>query len=406
MYLGQAGSRPKAPLARVPGTVVALGTVSLLTDVSSEMVTAFLPLYLVYSLQMGYAQFGFLDGLYTGATAVLRLVGGYFADRWRRQRLVAGVGYGLSALTRVGLLAAGTSALGISVMVAADRAGKGLRTAPRDALIAQAVAPERRGAAFGVHRTMDTAGALIGPLVTFLLLMQLGTAPQPVFVVSFCFAVLGLLVLAGYGPRRSEAPAEPRTRPSPLTVSGLVSRGPLLRVAVVAALLGFVTLSDAFLYLLLQRSAGLPLAALPLLPLGTAGAFLLLATPAGRLADRLGRGRVFVGGHVLFLGAYAVVLSGAPGIGAAVAALALHGAFYAATDGVLSAWIAEHVPETAQASGLAVVQTAQALARFGSSVTAGILLAAVGFGVTGAVAAAALALALCAAAAVLRMRRS
>lgn len=389
-------------VAGVPGTVVALGAVSFLTDVSSEMVTAFLPLYLVYTLQIGYLQFGLLDGLYTGATAVLRLVGGHVADRFRRPRAVAAAGYGISALTRLGLLAVGASGPGIGAMVALDRAGKGLRTAPRDALIALAVPTDRLGAAFGVHRTMDTAGALLGPVITFLLLANLGTAPQPVFVVSFAAALLGLIVLAGFVRERPAAPAA-GPRPSVRATLALIGDPRLRRASVVAAVLGVATISDAFLFLLLQQSAGVSPGLLPLLPLGTAAVFLLAATPVGRLADRVGRRTTFLAGHVLLAGCYLVVLAGS-GIGAVVAVLALHGLFYAATDGVLAAWVAEFVPADLRASGLAAVQTAQALARFASSILTGVLLTVAAAGVAPAVALGALAVAVTVAILVMRNR--
>src|SRR5690349_13629791 len=213
---------------------------------SAEMVTAYLPLYLVYTLQVSYVQLGLLDGFYTGATAILRLVGGHLSDRWGRPKSVATLGYGLSAVTRLGMLGVGASGLGIGAMLASDRAGKGLRTAPRDAMIAMAVPADRLGTAFGVHRTMDTAGALAGPLITFLLLLYVGTGPQPIFVVSFCFALLGLIVLAGFvrAPRR---PAEPGTaRPGRREMLALVREPRLRAAAIVAAVLGFATLSDAF----------------------------------------------------------------------------------------------------------------------------------------------------------------
>lgn len=398
MYLSQTDPGQRGALRSVPACVVVLGTVSLLTDVSAEMVTAYLPLYLVYTLQVSYVQLGLLDGFYTGATAVLRLVGGHLADRWGRPKAVATVGYGLSAVSRLGMLGVGASGLGIGAMLASDRAGKGLRTAPRDAMIAMAVPADRLGTAFGVHRTMDTAGALLGPVITFLLLVYVGTGPQPIFFVSFCFALLGLIVLAGF----VRTPPRPRptgsSRPSWRAMLVLLRRPPLRAAAFIAAVLGFATLSDAFVFLLLQKTTGIPLSSLPLLPLGTAAVFLLAAAPVGRLADRLGRTRVFIAGHFLLVGAYGVMAAHLPGYGAAAVVLGLQGLFYAATDGVLPAWVAQLVPESACASGMAVVQTAQALARFGSSVLAGVLMTVVTVDVTLGVATSALAIALVAAA--------
>ena len=155
---------------RVTGPVLALGAVSLVTDISSEMVAAILPLYFVLGLGLSPLAFGFLDGLYNGATAFVRLLGGYAADRGGRHKLVAGSGYLLSALSRLGLLLAGGATAGIGAAIAADRLGKGVRTAPRDALISLSSPPDGLGRAFGVHRAMDTTGALLGPLAAFALL--------------------------------------------------------------------------------------------------------------------------------------------------------------------------------------------------------------------------------------------
>ncbi|MDQ2584262.1 MFS transporter [Saccharothrix yanglingensis] len=364
---------------KVPGTVVALGAVSLLTDVSAEMVTAFMPVYLLFTLNMSYAQFGVLDGLYTGATAVLRLVGGLVSDRTHRHKAVAAAGYGLSAVTKLIFPLVGASAFGIGATMAADRAGKGLRTAPRDALISLATPPDRLGAAFGLHRSMDTVGALLGPLVTFLLLYWLGTVAGPVFVVSGCFAAIGLIVLVAF-VRENPRPAPTGPRPSIRAGLGLLRQAGYRRVAVASALLGLATLSDAFVFILVQQATGAPLHLLPLLPLGTALVFLLAAAPLGRVADRVGRWPVFLGGHVALLAVYAFLLAPGTGYAGAVAALVCHGLFYAATDGVLSARVATLVPESLRASGLAVVQTGQALARLVSSVAFGFLLQYAAFG--------------------------
>ncbi|XVS66759.1 MFS transporter [Actinosynnema sp. CA-299493] len=378
MYV--ASVRPSARVkGRVPGTVVALGAVSLLTDVSAEMVTAFMPVYLLFTLNMGYAQFGVLDGLYTGATAVLRLVGGHLSDRTHRHKAVAAAGYGLSAVTKLIFPLVGASAFGIGATMAADRAGKGLRTAPRDALISLATPPDRLGAAFGLHRSMDTVGALLGPLVTFLLMYWVGTVAGPVFVVSACFAVIGLIVLVAF-VRESPRPALTGPRPSVRAGVALLREAGYRRLAVASAVLGLATLSDAFVFILVQKATGAPLHLLPLLPLGTALVFLVAAAPVGRLADRVGRWPVFLGGHVLLLGVYVLLLVAGTGYAGVGAALLLHGLFYAATDGVLSARVSALVPESLRASGLAVVQTGQALARLVSSVAFGFLLQFAAFG--------------------------
>ncbi|PBC99524.1 Na+/melibiose symporter-like transporter [Streptomyces sp. Ag82_O1-15] len=372
--------RPRAGRRRaaVAPTVLALGTVSLITDVSSEMVTAVLPLYLVTGLGLSPLGFGLLDGIYNGFSALVRLIGGHLADRGGgRHKWVAGFGYALSAACKPLLLLAHTLTP-IGLILAADRTGKGLRTAPRDALISLSSTPETRGRAFGVHRAMDTAGALFGPLVAFLILRATVDGYDAVFTVSFCVAVVGVLVLVLFvpnGARTTAARAGTQTapqktsgdtasRPTLRAALALLARPDLRRVTLCALLLGLATVSDSFVYLLLQRRLGVPDRWFALLPLGTAAAFLLLAVPLGRLADRVGRWRVFLAGHGALLLAYALLLTSWHGTALPYAVLLLHGCFYAATDGVLMAVASESVPEELRSSGLALVQTGQALARF------------------------------------------
>ncbi|MFI9254268.1 MFS transporter [Streptomyces sp. NPDC053069] len=356
--------------AAIAPTVLALGTVSLVTDVSSEMVTAVLPLYLVTGLGLSPLGFGLLDGVYNGFSAVVRLVGGHLADRGGgRHKWVAGFGYGLSAVCKPLLLVV-HSLTPVGLVLAADRTGKGLRTAPRDALISLSSTAGSRGRAFGVHRAMDTAGALLGPLVAFVILRATVDGYDAVFTVSSCVAVLGVLVLVLFVPggRGGVVAAE---RPTVRGAVGLLRRRGLRRVAVCALLLGLATVSDSFVYLLLQRRLGVADRWFALLPLGTAASFLLLAVPLGRLADRVGRWAVFVAGHGALLVAYALLLTAWHGPALPYVVLALHGAFYAATDGVLMAAASEGVPQALRSSGLALVQTGQALARFACSLLFG-----------------------------------
>ncbi|MCX4574591.1 MFS transporter [Streptomyces sp. NBC_01571] len=400
-------ARPRAGRRRaaVAPTVLALGTVSLITDVSSEMVTAVLPLYLVAGLGLSPLGFGLLDGIYNGFSALVRLVGGHLADRGGgRHKWVAGFGYGLSAACKPLLLLA-HSLTPIGLVLAADRTGKGLRTAPRDALISLSSTPATRGRAFGVHRAMDTAGALLGPLVAFLILRATVDGYDAVFTVSFCVAVVGVLVLvlfvpgdtrtkAGARPPRSteatrpagsaeatqsahsrettefeppptgENPAGTTAPPTLRAALSLLATPAVRRISLCSLLLGLATVSDAFVFLLLQRRLGVPDRWFALLPLGTAAAFLLLAVPLGRLADRIGSRRLFLAGHGALLLVYALLLSAWHGTALPYVVLLLHGGFYAATDGVLMAAASESVPEELRSSGLALVQTGQALARF------------------------------------------
>jgi hypothetical protein len=348
---------------------LALGIVSLVTDVSAEMVTAVLPLYLVFGLGLNPLQFGLLDGLYAGATAVLRLAGGHVADRWRRLKAVAGVGYALSALSKLGFLAAGSSVPAIGAVLAVDRAGKGIRTAPRDALISLSSDPATLGRSFGLHRSLDTVGAFLGPLVaTFVLWVSLNDY-NSVFVTSFALATSAVILLTTFVRDHNPPPAAPAQRAG-VGVLGLLRDVDFRRSCLWAAALGLFTITDSFVYLAVQRRWDIDAGLFPLLPLGTAGTFLVLAIPLGRLGDRIGRWKVFLGGHLTLV--LALLLVSGP-IGSWWLVLVLHGTFYAATDGVLPAAVGPLLPEQLRASGLAVLQTGQALARMAAAVTVGLL---------------------------------
>ncbi|MEH1164297.1 MFS transporter [Micromonospora sp. CPCC 205539] len=371
-----APGRPGRRIALVSGNVVALGTVSLITDISAEMVAAVLPLYLVLGLQLSPVAFGVLDGVHTGATALLRVVGGFVADRFRRRKLVAGVGYGLSAVAKLGLLLAGRSVPAIGAVIAVDRLGKGLRTAPRDALITLSTPPESLGRAFGVHRAMDAVGAFLGPLAAFAVLLAVGQSYDAVFVTSFCVAALALVVLVLFVRERpSGEPAGGSADDPKVSVReaiGLLRDRPARRLVLTAALLGLATIGDGFVYLLLQRREDLGLRWFPLLAVGTSLAYLLLAAPLGVLADRIGRLPVVVGGY-LALGATYLLLAGpVHGWPLLVLTLTLYGAFYAATDGVLIALAGPVLPPRLRTTGIALVQTGQALAYLVSSVLFGV----------------------------------
>jgi len=396
---------------QIPAAVLAFGVVSLLTDVSSEAVVAVLPLYITAVLGMGPLAYGFIDGIYQGVSAAVRILGGWWSDSTKRPKWVAFVGYLASALSRVGLLLASGFA-SITAVIAVDRLGKGLRTGPRDSLIATASDPGDLGRNFGVHRAMDTAGALAGPLLAFAVLaaIPLGLGGyHAVFVFSLAFAVLGLIVLALVVPDLRTASgkaafSDQGTRHRIALKLSNLSQPALRRVLAVAGLLGLVTVGDGFIYLSLSEAGSLATKYFPLLFVGTSAAYMALAIPLGRLADRVGRSRVFLIGHVVLLGVYAVTASGIGGGDAwsVVLVLLLLGSFYAATDGVLAALATQSVPEESRASGIAAAQTVVALARFGCSVGFGLLWQLTGRETALWVMAAALALGLAAAALLLR----
>ena len=216
----------------IGANVYFLGLTSLLTDVSSEMVTSILPLYVVFALGLTPLQFGVIDGLYQGAAALARLAGGVLADRWQRHREVAAAGYALSAVCKLGV-ARGRRRLGPRwpAVIALDRIGKGIRTPPRDALISLSSAPRRLGLAFGVHRAFDTAGALLGPIVAFAILALLPDAYDVVFVTSFFVALAGLaaLLLFVRNPRAPAAAHSGRAAVARSAALGAAARAALSR---------------------------------------------------------------------------------------------------------------------------------------------------------------------------------
>ena len=380
----------KVARRRVSRIVITLGLVSFFTDLSSEMVVAVLPVYLTLVLGLTPIQYGLIDGLYQGVTAAVRILGGIAADLTRRPKIVAVLGYGLSCVCKLFFLPAHSFAA-LTALVAIDRTGKGLRTAPRDAMIADSAEPSLLGYSFGVHRAMDTAGALGGPLIAFGILALLVDAYDAIFVLSFSLAAVGVAILVLFVPGRQPARtgpvpparADPAASPDPVRKGALhrtirefwaLARGVAYRRLLgVGALLSLTTISDGFVYLTLKERVGIGAALFPLLFVGTAAVYLLLAIPLGRLADRVGRGRVFLGGHALAVLGYLALWLLPPGPALVAGVLALVGGYYAATDGVLPALTAPLVPESVRASGIAGVQTVMALGSMASAAGFGVI---------------------------------
>jgi MFS family permease len=362
-------------LPRLSPTVWALGFTSLLTDVSSEMMASILPIYLVLYMGMSPLMFGVVDGIYQGAAAIVRVAAGVLADRWNRHKEVAAWGYGLSAGCRLLILAAGNAWGSIAGVIALDRVGKGIRTAPRDALIAQRSRSTDLATAFGVHRSMDATGAMLGPIVAFALLAFLPNKFDVVFVAAFGIALVGLGVILLFVPgKESHDRGIPEKAISLRTALGLLGE-PRFRAQVCAAtFLGLATISDSFVFLILQRQMNMPVTAFPLLYVGTALATAAFAAPVGRLADRVGRMPSVLGGYLVLLVVYLMLLtSGTQGLLFLVIAVVLFGIYYAATDGVFTAMAASILPTEQSGSGLAVLATASNLARLAASVIFGVL---------------------------------
>jgi MFS family permease len=253
-----------------------------------------------------------------------------------------------------------------------DRIGKGIRTSPRDAMIAASVSSEKLGTAFGVHRAMDTAGAMLGPLVAAGLLALTPGAYDVVFIVSFCFAIVGVAVIGLLVEAPAAGVPAADSRPVSAQIVGqLLSRPNFRALVLISSALALTSLSDNFIFLTFQRKFDLSLSLFPLLYVGVALIYMVLAIPVGRLADRLGRRYIFLAGYGLLAVVYGLLLL--PGLPQTLSLgiLLLQGLYYAATDGVLAALASALLPEQSRTTGLAIMTTGTGLAR---------LLASLGYG--------------------------
>jgi MFS family permease len=363
--------------AKISPVVWKLGWTSFLTDISSEMVNSALPVYLVIHLHLSPLQYGAIDGVYNGLAVVLvSLAAGLMADRSKRHKEVALTGYGLSAICKLLLLAAGGVWGWLIVITGLDRIGKGIRTAPRDAVISLNTPPHLMASAFAVHRALDAGGALLGPLTAFILLAQLPGAFDVLWVTSFLFAILGVAVLWLYVPRQKEGlfpqPFLDERRISRRSLSVLFASPHFVTLVGCGLLLSAGTANDGFIYLVLLEKGGSNSGFLPLFYVATAASYALFSIPAGLCADRFGRGSIFLGGYAV-LGIIYLLLLFMPAVGlpAQAGCLLLLGLYYAGTEGVLMAMASAAVPAQMRASGLAILATAIALGKAGSSLLFG-----------------------------------
>ena len=290
--MARAGAQRTAARAALPRTVVVVGFVSLLNDAASEMITPLLPIFLTATLGAGPAIVGLVEGIAEATASILKLVSGWLADRgWSPKWLVVG-GYGASNAARP-LIALALSWPFVLLLRFLDRAGKGIRTAPRDALIAGATSEANRGRAFGFHRSMDHAGAVIGPLLAFALLSG-GAPTRSVFLWSVVPGVLVILLLVLGLPR--DASIGPREQVARLSWATLDR--PVRSLIVAAGVLALAAVPEVFV-VLWARQQGLPLAWVPLVWAAASLGKMLLAYPAGVLTDRLGRVPLLLAGWSL-----------------------------------------------------------------------------------------------------------
>lgn len=382
----QGGPGPIAPAQGAGGVsglrlgrnVVALGVVSLLTDAGTEMVTPLLPLFLTTVLGAGPAFLGLVEGAAESAASLLRLLAGWWSDRLGRRKGLTVAGYTLSSATRpvLALAAAPWHVLAVRLV---DRVGKGIRGAPRDALLAASAAAGRRGLVFGFHRSMDNAGAVLGPLLATALLAGFSADLRTVFWLATIPAVASVLVLAlavrevPSGPSGT-APPPVVGPPGPLTSD---ARFPRLLVIIVLFTLG--NSSDAFLLLKAQQT-GVPVALLPILWAALHVVKALASLPGGALSDRWGRGRVLGLGWLV----YAAVYAGFAFASSAAAMWGLtltYGLYFGLTEGVERALIADFSPPAWRATAYGWYHLAIGIAALPSSLLMGALWQAFGPGV-------------------------
>jgi len=307
------------------------------------------------------------------------LAAGYLADRHRRHKLVALLGYALSALCKPALLLAGGAWTWILLIVGVDRVGKGLRSAPRDAILSMNAPPGRLASAFALHRSLDAGGALLGPLVALLILSLLPGGYDVVWIVSLAFAVLGLATLALFVPQpRLPQPAAIRDR-EPTTRWPAADAKRFRVLSICALLLAASTVSDGFVFIRLQQASGVGAGAFPLYYVAVSCVFMLASVPAGRVADRLGPPAVLLAGYGLLVVAYALLLA-APqaGVIAQSTIIVLMGLYYAGTEGVMMALGSGLLPENRRTTGLAVLASVIGLGKAASSVAFGWLMQAHG----------------------------
>jgi MFS family permease len=321
---------------KLPRNVIALGTVSLLTDVSADMISPLLPLFITAVLGAGPAALGVIEGVAEATASLLKLWSGAWSDRVRRKKPLVVWGYGLATVARP-LSAFATSWLHVLVIRFADRTGKGIRTSPRDAIIAASVGPEVRGRAFGLHRAMDNLGAAIGPAVAFLLLSTGGFSYRAVFLFAAIPGIAAVLVLI-YFVRETDTAGVPGKG---LRLGDGALSPPFRRYLVAVGVFTLGNASDGFL-ILRAVDAGVPATFIPLLW----GAFQLVkssfSTYGGILSDRFGRKRVILGGWAVYAATYAA-WGLTTGIHWMVGLFLVYGLFYAATEGAERALVADFV---------------------------------------------------------------
>ncbi|OYX42878.1 MAG: MFS transporter [Rhodobacterales bacterium 32-67-9] len=375
---------------RLPKGVVALGFVSLFMDVSSEMIHGLLPLFLTGTLGASALVLGLIEGVSEAVAQVTKVFSGALSDRMGRRKPLALLGYGLAALTKPVFALAGSAGVVLAAR-AVDRFGKGIRGAPRDALVADLVPRERRGAAYGLRQTMDTVGAFAGPLIAIALMAASGGNFRLVFAVAILPAAIAVLILFR-GVEEPPHKASPASRPR-FDRASMAALGPAFwAVTTLGAVIGFARISEAFL-ILQASAAGLAVALAPVVLVVMNLVYAATAWPVGILSDRIGRrGLLLLSLVVLALSHGVLALSA--GVGAALAGVALWGLHMGLSQGLLSAAVADATPAALRGTGFGLFNLVGGLAVLLANALAGGLWATFGAPATFAAGAAAALLAL------------
>jgi MFS family permease len=359
-----------ARLREIPRTVWALGFVSMFMDISSEMIHALLPIYLVTVLGASMITVGFIEGVAEATAMVIKIFSGALSDWLGRRKLLAAIGYGLAAFTKPIF----PLATGIGWIVAArfvDRIGKGVRGAPRDALIADIAPARMRGAAFGLRQTLDTVGAFLGPLAAIGLMALTANNFTTVFWIAVipAFISFALIVFAVKEPARHVAAGKGEASVRFADVKRLSSD--FWVVIGIASMLGLARFSEAFLVLRAQN-VGMPIAFVPVILVVMNIIYALAAYPAGAASDRYGRRGMLVIGTAMLIVAD-LVLAFVGDIALVLVGVVFWGLHMGLTQGLLAALIADTAPVDLRGTAFGLFNLAGGLALLVASVMAGAL---------------------------------
>jgi MFS family permease len=361
-------SSPAAKATRLPATVWALGFVSMFMDISSEMIHALLPLFLVTSLGASTVVVGLIEGIAEATASIVKVFSGWLSDRLGNRKALTVAGYALGAITKPVFALAATpyEVLGARFV---DRVGKGIRGAPRDALVADVTPEHIRGRAFGVRQALDTVGAFAGPLIAILLMLLYAGDMRAVFawaIVPGVFAVLVVLFLVREPPRvRADGEAPIRFADIRRVGSAYWS------VVAVGAVFTMARFSEAFLVLRAQ-SAGLALAYAPVVMVVMNMAYALVSTPAGAWSDRYDRRKILAISFVPLIGAD-LLLALSSGVMGVLAGVALWGVHMGMSQGLLSALVADTVPARQRGAAFGVFNLITGVVLLAASLLAGLL---------------------------------